>query len=345
MKKRIAVVITLAAVALGLGTFVLADVRKAKAKKVQAADLVALLPASDGVVTLDVKRFFNDALPMLLSKNQPMLAEITGKITEFASKTGVDIRQFDSVAVGVTARKREGVKNYDFDPVMIARGDINSGALIGAAKLAANGKYREERVGEKTVYIFDAKKITEDHNKNNSANKVIDHVSSEVAVTAIDSTTLAFGDPVRVRQTLEGKTRVGADIIALLANTASPVMTFAAKAPEGLASFVPVDNDELGKSIASIKYLFGNVDVGAGNATVHAAARTIQPAQAKSLLETLEGLQMIGKAFLGSAKGEDKEVFARMIDNTKFSTRGSDVMLDLSVPQTDIDILVGSLKK
>ena len=45
MKKRIGVVIALAAVALALGTFVLADVKKAKAKKVQAAYLVAILPA------------------------------------------------------------------------------------------------------------------------------------------------------------------------------------------------------------------------------------------------------------------------------------------------------------
>ena len=82
----------------------------------------------------------------------------------------------------------------------------------------------------------------------------------------------------------------------------------------------------------------------AGTATVHAAARTMQPAQARSLLETLEGLQMVGKAFLGAAKGADKEVFARMIENAKFTARGNDVVLDLAVPQSDIDILVGSLK-
>ena len=348
MKKRIAVVFALAAVAFGLGTFVLADVKNASARKIQAAELVALLPASDGVVTLDVKRFFNNALPTLLSKNQPMLAEITGKIEEFASKSGVDIRQFDHVAVGVTTNKRGGTKNYDYDPVVIARGDVNSGALIGAAKLAANGKYREERVGEKTVYIFEAKKLAADHNKkagNTAPDKVIDHISSEVAVAAIDSNTLAFGDPVRVRQTLEGKTHVGADILNLLSITESPVMTFAAKAPQGLDSLVPLDNDELGKSIASIRYLFGNVDVAAGNASVHAAARTLQPAQARSLLETLEGLQMVGKALLGGAKGEDKQVYARMVENAKFTTKGNDVVLDLIVPQSDIDIIVGSLKR
>lgn len=347
MKKNIALIAAIAVVALAFGSFVSADVKNAKAKKVQAGELVALLPASDWVVTVDVKRFFNDALPSLLAANQPMLAEITSKIEEAKAKTGIDIRRFDHAAVGVTAKKRAGSKNFDYDPVVIARGDINSGALIGAAKLAANAKYREEKFGEKTIYIFEAKKIAADHTKKSgtpAANKVIDRVSSEIAVTAIDSNTLAIGDPARVRQTLEAKTHVAADIRSLLAGSTSPVMTFAGRVPQGMESLVPMDNDELSKSIASIKYVFGNVDVAAGNATIHAAARTLQPAQARSLLETLEASQMIGKALLRSAKGADKQVYARMIDNAKFTVNGSDVMLDLSVPQSDIDILVGSLK-
>jgi hypothetical protein len=348
MKKKIAIMFALAAVALALGTFVSADVKKAGVKRVQAADLVALLPASDGVVTLDVRRFFNDALPSLLSANQPMLAEITGKIEEAKAKTGVDIRQFSSVAVGVISRKREGSKALDYDPVVIARGDISSGALIGAAKLAANAKYREEKFGDKTIYIFEAKKIVADNSAKAGApagtDKVLDRVSSEIAVTALDSTTLALGDPVRVRETLTGKTRISADLLGLLATENSPVVTFAGRVPAGVESLLPLDNDELGKSLASIRYMFGNLDVTGGNAAVHAVARTLQSSQAKSLLETLEGLQMVGKAFLGGAKGVDKEVYARMIDNAKFTTRGNDVMLDLAVSQSDIDILVGSLK-
>ena len=348
MKKSIALVFVFAAIALGVSTFASADVKKVGAKKVQAADLVALLPASDGVVSLDVRRFLNDALPSLLAANQPLMAEVTKTIDEVRTKTGVDVRQFSSVAVGLTSKPRTGAKTPDVDAVVIARGDISSGAIIGAAKLAANAKYREERFGDKTIYIFEAKKIVADQTKKAgtpaAANKVADRVSSDMAVTALDANTLAVGDPNRVRETLTGKTRVAADLLGLMATEGSPVVTFAGRVPADARSLMPVDNDELGKNIASIKYVFGNVDFSAGNAILHAAARTPQPAQAKSLLETLEGLQMVGKAFLGAAKGADKEVFARMLDNAKFTTRGSDVMLDLSVPQSDIDILVGSLK-
>jgi len=62
------------------------------------------------------------------------------------------------------------------------------------------------------------------------------------------------------------------------------------------------------------------------------------------LFETLEGLQFIGKAFLGSAKGANKQVYGRMIENAKFTRTANEVKLDLQVPQNDINVLIGEKK-
>lgn len=331
MKYRIFAVLALSVLALNLGGSTFAD---SKMKKTGANELVSLLPASDGVMTFDVKRFFDEALPRLLSSNQPMLAKITGEIDKFQEKSGIDIRKFEYIAAGVNSRK-VSEKKYDVEPVVIARGQLSSTALIGAAKLASNGKYSEERVGERTIYVFTGTKIG-----NDTANKVPD----VIAVTTIDATTIAFGTLERVRQTLEAKTKVGLDLTSLLERNPMAVTSFAAKVPAGMKSFMPLENDELGKNIDSIQYIYGNADVAADSASIHMAARTLQNAQAKSLHETFAGLQMLGKAFLGNAKGADKQVFARMIENVKFSVRANEVMFDLQVPQSDIDILVGSLK-
>lgn len=332
MKYRIFAVLVLSVLALNLGGSTFAD---SKMKKTGANELVSLLPASDGVMTFDVKRFFDEALPRLLSSDQTMLGKITGEIDKFQEKSGIDIRKFEYIAAGVNSRK-VSEKKYDVEPVVIARGQLSSTALIGAAKLASNGKYSEERVGERTIYVFTGTKIG-----NDTANKVPD----VIAVTTIDATTIAFGTLERVRQTLEGKTKVGLDLTSLLERNPMAVTSFAAKVPAGMRSFMPLENDELGKNIDSIQYIYGNADVAADSASIHMAARTLQDAQAKSLHETFAGLQMLGKAFLGNAKGADKQVFARMIENVKFSVRANEVMFDLQVPQSDIDILVGSLTK
>lgn len=350
MKIRILALSCLCVLVLNMAGSAVADVKSKKAAS-QAGQLVQLLPASDGVVTVDVKRFFSVALPKLLTANQPMLEKVTAKIALMKERTGIDIRQFEYLAAGVTAKPIAG-KEYDIDPVIIARGQVSSGSLIGAAKLASNGKYKEEKAGDRTIYVFSAKDIADQVKQNAPAvknsdmvDKIVDRMSKEIAVTAIDANTIAFGDLDLVRQAVSAaRTPVSNDLTSLLGKKETSIVNFAAKMPNGMSVFLPLENDELGKNIDSIRYVYGNMDVAAEAATVNVTARTLQNAQATALLETLEGLQLIGKALLGPAKSADKQVYARMIENAKFSAKANEVMLDLSVPQSDIDILVGMLK-
>jgi len=321
-----------------------------KGKNVQTNQLVSLLPVSDGVVTLDVKRFFGTALPTILSANQPMLDRILSKINEIKTKTGIDIRQFEYVAAGVTA-KQITAKKYELDPVIIARGQINAAALLVAAKLAANGKYREEKIGDKTIYVFAAKEIAARNKpqvagakRSSMIDKMFGRLSQETAVTALDANTIVFGALPLVRQTIGARTPISAELTNLLNKNEVSVVSFAAKMPVGMSAFLPLDNDELGKNVDSIRYVFGNVNVAGENTSVHMTARTLQNAQAQGLFETLEGLQILGKAFLGGSRSVDKQVYARLIENARFSVNANDVMLDLQVPQRDIDVLIGILK-
>ena len=331
MKYRITAVLMIFAFVLNFGASTFADT---KGKKAGANDLVAFLPASDGVFVFDSKRFFTEALPKILASNQAVLTKVNTKIDEVKTRIGIDMREFDSMAVGVTTRHL-GEKKYDIDPVVVGRGQMTSGALIGAAKLASNGKYREERVGERVMYLFDLQKAVAPRVSGGFLDQM-----AEIAVAALDEKTIAFGEVARVRQTLEGKTRVSPDLISMLEKNLTSVCAFAARLPAGLKSYLPLENDELGKNIDSIQYVYGNAAVGADNAMLHVTARTKQNADAKSLYDTLEGLQMLGKAFLGGAKGADKQVYSRMIENAKFAVRGNEVTFDLAVPQSDIDILV-----
>lgn len=348
MKLKLFAIFTLSAFL--FNTALIAQNRVRPRAVINTAEIVSLLPASDAVAVIDVKRFLNTALPQMLSGNQQMLAEVTRGLDEAKTKTGIDFRQFDIVTAGFTAIKVKE-KEYDFDSVMIARGQIKAGALIAAAKLASNGKYREEKVGERTIYIFEPKEIAEQNlpQTNGKAagmiKKTFAGFSKEMAVTALDAGTLAFGSIEKVKETLAGNSRVGTDVSSLLNRTTSSVMTFAARVPEGMSVFLPLENDQLGKDIDSIKYLFGTMDVSGNTASISATARTLQTEQAVSLRDTLEGLQMLGKAFLGNANGADKKVYARLIENVKFTAKGNDVSMDLAIAQTDMNFLVGLLAK
>lgn len=351
MKKKIFAFLVACAFSLNVVGAAFAEVKTNDAKR-QAPSLAASLPASDAVVTVNTQRLLNDALPQALNANQPMLKEILSKIDEVKTKTGVDLRQFEQFALGV-ASKKSASGALDFEPVILARGSINAAALVSLGKIAIGGKYREEKIGDKTVYIFTPAQVVQkakpQPNKpaaNNSIfdkamDKMFDKLSREFAVTAFDNNTLAIGTSERVRESLQSKTRLGADVLSLVNRKPNAIVNLAMKLPNGLSSFINLENDELGKTLGSIRQISGSMDFTEGNAVVALAAKTLKPEQAQVLKETLDGLQMFGGSMLGGAKGADKKVFARMIQNAQITNEAGEVMLELKVPQSDIDILVG----
>lgn len=348
MKSKLFAIFTLSVLVMNMAGSALADTRAKKA--VNSAAIVATLPASDGVVVFDIKSFLGSALPQMLSGNQSMLAEVTKAIDEAKAKTGIDVRQFETLAAGITA-KPTAPKKYDLESVLIARGQVSSGAVLAAAKLAADGKYREEKVGGKTIYIFETREVAvQNVPQGNSktagmVEKALGAFSKEMAAYAVDANTIAFGSVEKVRATATGTTKVDSAITGLLSKAPTSVAAFAARVPEGMSAFLPLENDELGKNIDSIKIMYGSMSVNGTGTTLNATARTLQPEQATSLKETLDGLQMLGNALLGSAKGADKQVYARLVENVKFAAKGNEVSMSLAIAQSDIDFLIGLLSK
>lgn len=328
-------------------TVVLADT----AKKAKANALVSMLPASDVVVAADGKRFFSEALPKVLSANQAALKDIFAHVDSVQAKTGIDLRKFDSFAVGANIAKAEG-NNFKVAPVVIARGTANSESLIEAAKKASEGKFKETTVAGRTVFVVAAKDVVELAKKHapvsaNSAKvqaKVTDNVD-DMAFSATDANTVVFGYASRVRETLERKSTVSAELISLLAKKPAGIVNFAGKVPGGLSTMLPLDNDDLGANIDSIRVMYGAMDVANGSASMSLTAVTAKVEQATQLKDTLEGLRDMGKSLLGFSKGADQKLYAKLLGEIKITNAANEINLDVAIPQTDIDALLALLKK
>lgn len=333
-------------------------------KKLAPANaLVTLLPASDGILTFDTKRALNEAVPQILSAKPQMIADINGFLDQIKTKTGVDLRQFEQLAIGVSM-KQSGNEGVDLEPVILARGKNNAGALIALAKLAANGRYREEKIGARTVYVFAVeppKEIKtpdvppsagtgdrsapskEDSWLDKSMERTIDNFFKEIAVVAYDDNTLAAGSPARVRDTLNLKPRVGnAALTNLINRKPNAIAAFAVNLPSGLSNLVGLGNDEFGKTLDSIRQIRGSMELNNGETAVSMTAKTSKVEDAQNLRDTLQMLQMMGKSLLGGSQRADRQVYSRMVDNAKISLAQTEVLFDLQVPQTDINILLGA---
>ncbi len=338
--------------ALALFAFVLGAVGAASARKLTVAtdNLASLLPQSDGVITLDSDRLFNSVLPQILSANPDMMQKITSKLDSVKTETGIDLRKFEEVAIGLkmNGATEDGV---DYEPVLLARGSVESKALVSVARLASNGEYHTEKIGDRTIYIFSPKKIidkVQNDKKDDDKNlfeKMIDQVfkglSKEIALTSYDENTVAIGSLKRVKELIGKSPRVGKDVLALLDRKPNAVAKLGAKLSNGISQFIELGDDELGDTLGSIRVLQGSLDVDETNAIVSLMAKTSDGEQAENLQTTLTGFQILGKTLLGSSKNADKQVYARMVENAAITRVENAVMLDLSVPKSDIDIIVG----
>jgi hypothetical protein len=350
MKSRFFALFFMAALVLNAVPLATAESVELVPEPLPANALVAMLPASDAVVAFDTKRFFSDALPRVLASNQPMLGKIVGEVDKIASQTGIDLRKFENIAVGATM-KPTPKKGMDIDFVAIARGEMNPGALIAMAKLAANGKYREAKIGTQTAYVFSLKdamkKAQPKGARPKAAEAVNDAVSgmpTELAVVSTDRNTLVVGSVARVTQTLERTSALSAELGTLMSERAPSILAFAVQLPEGMTGMIPVPMDEVGKNIAGIRVAAGSMDVTAAGVALDMMVRTQRPEQAKNLSDMLNGLQMMGGGMLSNSQKPDQQVFGRLVKGARLGHTGSDVTLNLAVAQSDVDFLVGLIK-
>lgn len=348
MKTRISAIASVAIFIIGLvGTGV---AQPAKKPVVGSNDLLSRLPVSDMAMTIDAKRLLEVGLPQVLASNPLMLGDINAKLNEIKEKTGIDLRQFDRVAIGFSASTRED-KTTDIGPMILAHSKSDAASLVEIAKLGGDGTFREDTIGGKKVYIFDAEKMVNEAKSktgNSSISGLLDSalngLNREMAVTSLEGDILAIGSVRQMRSMLEEKTTISAEVQALVNRKAGSIICFGGIVPDGLSKVIEIDDDLLGKRLDSIRKVAGFFDISRGTASVWIGAETVDAAQAKDLRASLVDLQELGKLLLSNSKGADKRVYVRMIDGAKITQSGNEVALDIRVAQADIDVLVGQAK-
>ncbi|HEV7844189.1 MAG TPA: hypothetical protein VGO69_10875 [Pyrinomonadaceae bacterium] len=297
-----------------------------------------LLPPSDLVAFVNVKRLITEAAPKVFADNPTKLAEFNADIDQFKTKTGLDARSFTTIAVGLRYQHPSpGITTAD--TVVIANGTFNAGVLLAAARLASQGKYQEQKYKDATIYIFSV---------NDTVNipGLVNMKVKELAVTTIDANTLALGELAAVRATLDNKSRAGVnnDLINLATRSPNALIGFSANVPPSLSQGVNVGNDEIGKLVGSIRQAYGAIGTTTGGFDMLAVARTENAGQAQSLSDTISSLKQFGGILVGQLPVETGKVAQNALDNLKIGAQGNETSIKLELQQADIQTLMRVLK-
>lgn len=294
---------------------------------------LAALPASDAVATVDVQRLYKEALPRIYANDPAKLAAINADAEEFKTRTGLDPRQFERVAVGVRFTETASGATK-MEPVAIARGTFNAGALVAAGRIAATGNYQQQQYKGKTIYIF-----TLDNKV-----KFLGLHWTNLAAVVLDQNTLAFGQTERVRAAIDaaaGGAHVANDVTGLALRDPNAIIGLGGNVPASLTHKLDFLNPEISRSLASVRQFYGTLGADTNGFQMLTVLRTTNAADARTLSDTVEGLKQFAAPFAAMRmSGEKAKLIQQLTENTKVTTTGNDVQISLTLADLNVATLV-----
>lgn len=298
--------------------------------------LLASLPESDAVAHVKMRQLLSEAMPRILASNPAKLAEVNASIESFKTRTGLDPRMFEQLALGVRFTfPAEGVTKTQ--TVALANGTFNPAAMVAAGRVASNGAYREEKYQGKTIYIF---KLDETIRLFGMFNFRID----ELAASPIDTNVLALGDPAGVHAAIDAarsRKRANAELIALATRDPNALVGFGSNLSEQLIRNIDFGNAPIGADLSKLKQVYGSVGSTEKDLELFLAARAVNAEAAKNLGDTIEGLKQFGALFVGRISGAKGVLAKSALANMKIVTAANELQIRTAVPQADVGPLMG----
>ena len=329
-KKVLRSSIALALVLVALGSVFGSGSNTSASNPVPPADILSYLPVSDGIALIDVRRLLNETMPLILAGDPAKLAQANAEMDKFKTRTGVDPRAFDRVVLSMRYTY-PSPKVTKLETVALARGTFDAKALAAAARIAAKGKYREEKYRGATILIITI-------NDQMKLFGVWDIRVNDLAVCALDPNSLAIGTLTNVRAAIDAgkKGRAAADLAALATRDPKAVIGFGANVPAELMASLNVGNDAIAKDVNSIRQVYGSIGSTETDVSLMMVARTDSAEAANNLNDTVTGLKQLSGLFIGKMAPARKALAQSALDNLKITTRGTELEIRTQVAAANL---------
>jgi hypothetical protein len=299
-----------------------------RAQSAAATNLLASLPASDAVMSVDVRRLLTDALPRAYNNNPAELARINSEIDKFKASTGLDARTLERLVVGVSYRQTATGKTL-VETVALARGNFRAASFA-----PSNSRMQEQKHAGKTIQVFNVDKQV----------KLIGLFNmrvTDVAVAMLDANTVAVGKLERVRAAIDahaGRGRVSTEITALATRDANALIGMGGNVPASLTQNLDIGN--LSRSIASVRQFYSTLGTTANGFNMLTALRTENASAAQTLKSTITGLKQLAPFAIGQMAAARQQPLRSLVENTKVGAEGNDVLITLELAQVDVAALI-----
>jgi hypothetical protein len=190
----------------------------------QIAGSLANLPEADTVVYINPQRILNEAVPKLMPAKD--VEEMRKGFEAVKAQAGVDLTKIEYIVIAVRFKKPTADLNFQPpDFLAVASGDFNADSLLGLARMAAQGKLRDEKYGTKTLGLMTIDPLVKMAEQNPLLKSF-----TEVGIVSLNGNTIAVGTPGYLRAAVdagEGKDRISAQTLNSLVRDPNALISLA----------------------------------------------------------------------------------------------------------------------
>jgi hypothetical protein len=301
----------------------------------RTSDVLRFLPASDSIMVIQTRRLLSEALPFVTGTDAAKTAQVDAGLETFKSRTGIDPRSFERIVLGMhyTYPSPDVTK---IETVAIAHGKFDAKALVAAVRAAGGGNYREEKYRGATISVINL-------NDQIKLAGLWDMKIHELAICALDPSTLALGNPVGVRHAIDaGRAglRSNAGLVALATRDANSLIGFGMNVTRALLDNLHVGTDAVAKDVTSIRQVYGSISNTQTDLSLLVVARTGTAAEAKGVSETATGFAQLGAILVARMPPARKKLAQTGLDNLKITTQANEVQIRTRIATADLASLI-----
>jgi tetratricopeptide (TPR) repeat protein len=294
-------------------------------------DPFAVVPASDALILVDLKRFSSDAIPRLLVDEPEARALVLG-IPDPKTVELLDARAMHRMVVGLRySKSRDGQTPFDFDLVVVAQSS-EAGQLPALIRSRGAGKYREQQYAGKTLYITQLEQAV----SKKEATSVTSAGETEWAIAALDANTLVFGSPAVVRSSIDVTTgkaaAVSAELVTAVKTNAKALLSAAGGLPSLSSAGQQFVDNNVSQILSSLKRFYASVELTPNGFEAAVTLNTTSPEQTKTIVDLVSAFKTISVS-LGPGKTKQDKVFRALIKGLVISGTGTEVQIRDEITQ------------
>jgi hypothetical protein len=286
------------------------------------------LPEADALIYVNAQRILNEILPKFLPAKD--LEEMRKGFAEAKQSAGIDPGKVDYLVLAVRFKKPTGDLNFQAPEFMVvSSGDFSAESLLTLARMATQGKLRDETYGGKTMGLMTLDPVVKEAEKMPLLKSF-----TEVGIVALNANTIATGSPGYLRAAIDaanGKDRIGADVLSSLVRDPNVIMSFAGTPWRSFSRSFGMMGTETTARAPRCDSKFGDVYVAltmdATNFMVRGVSNADNPDTAKIIANLYSGLFQYATSAV-----PDKSVQA-ILKGFTIAAEGDEVLVSADFPQ------------